>query len=161
MTRFAPLLLVVLALGAAVPAAFADDSTPPATTTTTTTTSTTTTPPPAHGHPLARLRLDILRLRLRLVRLEYRIACHDTTSDRCTQFTQKLVTRLTTVDNAVEQKLTSLNCAGSSTDKRCTLLTKIDAKLKDILQKLQSGTAPSTSDESGLDNAASSLAAGS
>jgi hypothetical protein len=155
MTRFAPLLLVVLALAAAVPAAFADDSTPPTTTTTTTTAA------PAAGHPFARLRLDILRLRLRLVRLEYRVVCHDRSSDRCTQFTQKLVTRLTGIEAAVEKKQTALNCSSSSTDKRCTLLAKIDAKLKDVLQKLQSGAAPSTSDESGLDNAASSLAAGS
>jgi hypothetical protein len=156
MLRFAPLLLVVLALAAAVPAAFADDSTPPATTTTTTTAA-----PPAHAHPFARLRLDILRLRLRLVRLEYRVVCHDTSSDRCTQFTQRLVTRLTALETAVEQKLTTLSCSSSGTDKRCTLLTKIDAKLKNVLQKLQSGAPPSSTDESGLDNAASSLAAGS
>jgi hypothetical protein len=154
MTRFAPLLLVVLALTAAAPAAFADDATPPATTTT-------TSAPPARAHPFARLRLDILRLRLRLARLEYRVACHDTSSDRCTQFTQKLVTRLTSVESNVEKKLTTLNCSSSSTDKRCTLLTKIDAKLKDVIQKLQSGAAPSTTDDSGLDDAASSLAAGS
>ena len=71
------------------------------------------------------------------------------------------VTRLTNVDTAVEQKLTPLNCTCDSADKRCTLLTKIDAKLKDLIQKLQSGSAPSSSDESGLDNAASGLAAGS
>ena len=158
MTRFAPLLLVLLALGAAVPAAFADDSTPPATTTTTTTTASA---PPAKAHPFARLRLDILRLRLRLARLEYRVACHDTSSDRCTQFTQRLVTRLTTVETNVEKKMTTLDCSSSSTDKRCTLLAKLDAKLKDVLQKLQSGAAPSTTDQSGLDSAASSLAAGS
>lgn len=155
MTRFAPLLLVVLALAAAVPVAFADDSTPPTTTTTTTTAA------PATAHPFARLRLDILRLRLRLVRLEYRAACHDATSDRCTQLTKRLVTRLTNVETAVEKRLAALHCSSSSTDKRCTLLAKIDAKLKDVLQKLQSGAAPSTSDESGLASAPSSLAAGS
>lgn len=155
MTRLAPLLLVVLALAAAVPAAFADDSTPPAPTTTTTTTA------PTGSHPFARLRLDILRLRLRLVRLEYRVACHDATSDRCAQFTQKLVSRLANVETAVEKKLTALDCSSSSTDRRCSLLVKLDAKLKDVLQELQSGAAPSTTDESGLDSAASSLAAGS
>jgi hypothetical protein len=159
MTRFAPLLLVVLALAAAVPAAFADDSTPPATTTTTTTTAPAT--PPAHAHPFARIRLELLRLRLRLVRLEFRVVCHDQGSDRCAQFTPKLITRLTNVDNAVEQKMTTLSCTSDGTDKRCVLLAKIDAKLKDVIQKLQSGAAPSTSDESGLDSAASSLAAGS
>jgi hypothetical protein len=157
MTRFAPLLLVVLALATAVPAAFADDSTPPPAATTTTTASA----PPATAHPFARLRLDILRLRLRLARLEYRVVCHDTSGDRCAQFTQKLVTRLTNVESAVEKKMTTLGCSSSSTDKRCTLLAKIDAKLKDVIQKLQSGAAPSTTDESGLDSAASSLAAGS
>ena len=145
MKRLAPLLLVVLALAAAAPAAFAD----------------TTTPTQPQRHPVARIRLELLRLHLRLARLEYRIACHDTSSDRCTQFRQNLITRLTNVDTAVEQKLMSLNCASDSTDKRCTLLTKIDAKLKDVIQKLQSGSAPSSSDESGLDNAAAGLAAGS
>ena len=144
MKRFLPLVLVVFAL-AAVPAAFADGSTPAQ----------------PQGHPIARIRLDLLRLHLQLARVEYRIACHDTSSDRCTQFTQKLVTRLTNVDTAVEQKLTSLNCSSDSSDKRCTLLAKIDTKLKNVLQKLQSGGAPSSSDESALDNAASSLAAGS
>jgi hypothetical protein len=110
---------------------------------------------------VARVRLELLRLHLQLARIEYRIACHDKSSDRCTQFTQKLVTRLTNVDTAVQQKLTSLSCTSDSTDKRCTLLTKIDAKLKDMIQKLQSGSAPSSSDESGLDNAAAGLAAGS
>jgi hypothetical protein len=145
MKRFAPLLLVVLALAAAVPAALAD----------------TTTPTQPQRHPVARIRLEILRLHLQLARLEYRVICHDTSSDRCAQFTQKLVTRLTTVDTAVEQKLTSLNCTSDSTDKRCTLLTKIDTKLKNMIQKLQSGSAPASSDESGLDSAAASLAAGS
>jgi hypothetical protein len=82
---------------------------------------------------VARTRLELLRLHLQLARLEYRIACHDRNSGRCTQFMQKLVTPL----------------------------TKIDAKLQDLIQKLQSGTAPSSSDESGLDNAAAGLAAGS
>jgi len=144
MKRFLPLVLVVLAF-AAVPAAFADGSTPAQ----------------PQGHPIARIRLELLRLHLQLARVEYRIACHDQSSDRCTQFTQKLVTRLTNVDTKVEQKLTSLSCTSDSTDKRCTLLTKIDTKLKDVIQKLQSGTAPSSTDESGLDSAASSLAAGS
>jgi len=135
MTRFAPLLLVVLALGLAVPAAFADDSAPPSTTATTTTTTAT-----GHAHPVARLRLDLLRLRLRLARLEYRAACRDKSSDRCTQFTQKLVTRLTVLENTVEQKLTALNCSSDSTDKRCTLLGKIDAKLKDVLSGLAAGS---------------------
>ena len=137
MKRFAPLFLVVLALAAAVPAAFADDSTPPAPAVTTTTTSPTTSAPPSHAHSLARIRLELLRLRLRLVRLEYRVACHDKSSDRCMQFTQKLVTRLTNVDAAVEQKLTSLSCTSDSTDRRCIALTKIDARLRSILQELQ------------------------
>jgi len=121
MKRLAPLLLVVLALAAAVPAAFAD----------------TTTPTQPQSHQVAPIRLELLRLRLRLVRLEYRVACHDTSSDRCTQFTQKLVTRLTNVDTAVEQKLTSLSCTSDSTDRSCIALTKIDAKLRSILQELQ------------------------
>ena len=140
MKRFAPLLFIVLAL-AAVPAAFADTTTPA--------------PATSQGHPIARIRLELLRVRLQLVRLEYRVACHDTTSDRCAQFTQKVVDRLTTLDGNVQKKSSELNCTSDSSDKRCTVLAKIDEKLQSILQKLQAPA--SSTDDAGLDNAAASL----
>jgi len=121
MKRFAPLLLVVIALAAAVPAAFAD----------------TTTPTQPQRHPVARIRLELLRLHLQLARVEYRIACHDKSSDQCTQFTQKVAERLTTLDGNVQQKLSELNCTSDSTDKRCDVLAKLDEKLQSMLQKLQ------------------------
>jgi len=152
MKRFAPLALIVLAL-AAVPAAFADDSTPTAP----------SSPPatqPASGHPMARVRLELLRIRLQLVHLRYQIACHTPDSDRCTQFTQKVSAGLTKLDGNVQDRITKLNCTSTAgTDKRCDVLTKLDQKLQDVLAKLGSGPSPSSSSsESGLDNAAGSLA---
>jgi hypothetical protein len=155
MSRFAPLLLVVLALAAAVPVvAFADDSTPPAAATTTTTSSTPAAPP-AKGHPLAPMRLEILRLRLQLVHLRYRIVCRQQ-SDACTRLTQKIVDRLTTLDQNVEAKLTQLGCSSASTDSKCSALGRVDAKLQKAIAKLGSGS-PASSDESGLDSAANTL----
>lgn len=156
MKRFAPLLFVVLAL--AVPTvALADDTTPPAPTTT----ATTQQAPP--GHSLAKMRLEILRLRIRLVHLRYRIACHDASSDACAQFTQKIVDRLTTLDKNVQAKATQLGCSSSSTDKKCTVLAKVDAKLQKVIANLSnpssasSSSNASSSDESGLDSAANAL----
>ncbi|MES1248908.1 MAG: hypothetical protein ABUS54_14670 [Actinomycetota bacterium] len=150
MKRFAPLLLVVFALAVPV-AAFADDSTPPPATTTTTTTAT------QQGHPIAKLRLEILGLRLQLVRLRYRVACHDKTSSACTQLTQKLVDRLTTADKNVQAKLTQLGCTSTSTDKKCTALAKVDAKLQKVIANLGSPAPAPSSDESSLDAAAGAL----
>lgn len=155
MKRFAPLLLVVLALAVPV-AALADDSTPTATTTT----STPAQPPQAPQgtrHPFARMRLEILRLRIQLARVEYRVVCRDETSDACAQFTQTLVDRLTAVDQKVQAKMSSVGCASSSADTRCDLLSRVDARLQKLIAKLGSGSAPSTSDQSGLDQAASTL----
>lgn len=148
MKRFAPLLLVVLAL-AAVPAASADDSAPAA-------------PPAAAakaGHPMARIQLEMLRIRLQLVQLRYQVACHDKTSDRCAKFTQNAVDHLTKLDQNLQERIAK-NCAATSTDKRCDVLAKLDQKLQDVIAKLGSGAAPgsSSSSESGLDNAAGSLA---
>ena len=140
MKRFAPLLLVVLAL-AAVPAALADDSTPAA---------------PLAPAQHAPVQLQLLRIRLQLVRLRYRIACHKQESDRCTQFTQKAVAGLTKLDGNVQARLTK-NCASTSTDKRCDVLTKLDQKLQDLIAKL-GNPASTSSDSSALDNAAGALA---
>ena len=154
MKRFAPLLLTVFAL-AAVPAAFADDAPAP---------STPAAPPATQpaagdqqsGHPLFRIRLEMLQIRLQLVQLRYRIACHKQDSDRCTQFTQKVTDRLTKLDQNVQDRIAK-NCSSTSTDKRCDVLSKIDQKLQDVLANLGKA-APSSSGESGLDNAAGSLA---
>ena len=145
MKRFAPLLLIVFAL-AAVPAAFADDAPAP---------STPSAPAAKAGHPMARIQLEMIRIRLQLVRLRYQIACHKQDSDRCTQFTQKVTDGLTKLDQNVQDRIAK-NCTSTSNDKRCDVLTKLDQKLQAVLAKL--GTAPSASGESGLDNAAGSLA---
>jgi hypothetical protein len=151
MKRFAPLLLVVLAL-AAVPVAFADDAPAPST----------PSAPAAKtgGHPVARIQLELLRIRLQLVHLRYRIACHTQNSDRCTQFTQKVTAGLTKLDQNVQDRIAK-NCTSStSTDKRCEVLTKLDQRLQDVIANLGKAPAPSPSPsgESGLDNAAGSLA---
>lgn len=146
MKRFAPLLLIVFAL-AAVPAAFADDAPAPS--------APTAPAAKAGGHPIARIQLEMLRIRLQLVHLRYQIACHKQDSDRCTQFTQKVTDGLTKLDQNVQDRIAK-NCTSTSNDKRCDVLTKLDQKLQDVLAKL--GTAPSASGESGLDNAAGSLA---
>jgi hypothetical protein len=155
MKRFAPLALLVLAF-AVTPVAFADD----------------TTPAPAApaavaqgaGHPVLRMRVEILRLRLQLIHLRYAIACHDTQSDRCTQFTQKVVDRLTKVGGNVQSRIDALKqCASDSTDAKCKnadkkidLLTKIDTRLQNVIAKLGSPSSDSSSD-SAVDQAANAL----
>ena len=141
MKRLASLIAIVFAF-AIVPVALADDG------------GGTTTPstPAKAGAPIARLRLDILRLRLDLVHLRYRIVCHKADSEKCTQFTQKIVDRLTTLDGNVKDKL-----AGCTTgDKKCTVLQKLDDRLQKIIAKL--GSPSATTSESGLDQAAGDLA---
>jgi hypothetical protein len=140
MKRLASLIAVVFAF-AIVPVALADTTQPPA--------------KPA-GAPVAKLRLDLLRLRLDIVHLRYRIVCHDRSSDACTQFTQQIVDRLTTLDGNVQQKL-----AGCTTgDKKCTVLQKVDARLQKIIDRLSNPTSSSSAStsESGLDQAAGDLA---
>ena len=157
MKRFAPLALIVLAL-AAVPAALADNGAPSA--------PPSVTPPatqpaqPANGHPGARIQLELLRIRLQIVRLRYRIACHKQDSDRCATFKQNVVDRLTKLDQNVQGRI-STNCTSTSTDKRCDVLTKLDQKLQDVISKLGAVAGSSSStDSSGLDNAAGALAGG-
>jgi hypothetical protein len=123
MKRLAPLALIVLAL-AAVPVALADDAPPPAP------------PAAAAAHDGGHLRLQILRLQLRLVGLRYRVACKDDSSDRCTEFTQKVTDRLTKLDDNVQAKLTELKCTPDSTERKCAVLTKLDSRLQDMLAKL-------------------------
>jgi hypothetical protein len=136
MKRLASLVAVVFAL-AAVPVALADNGTPST--------------PATAGHPIARLRLDVLRLRLDLVHLRYRAVCRKADSDRCTQFTQKIVDRLTTLDGTIQKKLD-----GCTADQACTVLQKLDDRIEKVIDKLRNPS--STGDESGLDQAAGDLA---
>jgi hypothetical protein len=135
MKRIASLVAVVFAL-AVVPAALSADNPQQ---------------PARAGAPIARLRLDVLRLRLDLVHLRYRVACRDQSSDRCAQFTQKIVGRLTTLDGNIQKKLDG--CTG---DKKCTVLQKIDDRIEKVIGKLRNPS--STDDESSLDQAAGDLA---
>ena len=163
MKRFAPLALVVLAL-AAVPAALADDGSTPAPTA------------PAPAAPTLRqagvgTRLEILRLRLRIVQLRFALHCGaggNGPSDRCVAFAQKVELRLQTLDGKVQKKIDELqSCSSTSTDPTCknadkklALLRKVDAHLQAVIQKLQDwlnskgATAPSNS---ALDQAANDL----
>jgi hypothetical protein len=129
MRRLTLLSLVVLAL-ALVPGALAEDA-PPGTTATTTTATTTTPARPGHA---PKLRLEIIRLRIRLAHLRYRAACRDETSDRCTEYTQKAVERLTKLDEAVQSKLEQ--CTSDSEKRTCKALAKLDERLQDALAKL-------------------------
>ena len=150
MKRLASLIAIVFAF-AIVPVALADAGG-----------STTPAPAAKAGAPVAKLRLDILRLRLDLVHLRYRIVCHRADSDKCTQFTQKIVDRLTTLDGNVQQKLA--DCSTTDSSKKCTVLQKVDDRLQKIIAKLGNPTPSSTSTtsesglDSGLDRAAGDLA---
>jgi len=172
MKRFAPLALIVLAL-AVVPAAFGDDTTPapaqPA--------AAPATQPaqPNAGRSGIRTRVEILRLRMRIVELRFRLHCGqngNASHDRCVAFAQKVEDRLTKLDGNVQQKLTELKaCTPDSTDPKCKnadkkieLLTKVDAYLQKVMQKVQdwlngksSDTSSSPSSDSALDQAAASL----
>jgi hypothetical protein len=168
MKRFAPLALIVLAL-AIVPAAFADDSTPaptqpiaaPAT-------------QPAQqnaGRPGIRMRVEILRLRMRIVELRFRLHCGqngNASHDKCVAFAQKVEDRLTKLDGNVQAKLAELKaCTPDSTDAKCKnadkkieVLSKVDTYLQSVIQKVQAwlnGTPSSASSDSALDQAAASL----
>jgi hypothetical protein len=172
MKRFAPLALIVLAL-AVVPAAFGDDTTPapaqpagaPAT-------------QPAQlgaGRSGIRTRVEILRLRLRILELRFRLHCGqngNASHDRCVAFAQKVEDRLAKLDGNVQAKLTELKaCTPDSTDPKCKnadkkieVLTKVDAYLQKVLQQVQdwlngksSDTSSSSSSDSALDQAAASL----
>ena len=160
MKRFVPVLLAALAL-AVVPVALADNGG-----------STTTTPTPAAagplaGHPIARMRLQILRLRVDIVRVRVARLCFVASSDRCTAFLQKVEQRLQTLDTNVEQKITDLKaCTSTSTDQSCknadkkiAVLTKVDTRLQALIQALQKRLdgSTTTSTDSSLNHDAGSL----
>ena len=180
MKRFAPLALVVLAL-ALIPAAFADDSTPVPTQPTTTTAPATTPPatPPtgqkAGGRSGVQLRIEILRLRLQIVQLRFRLHCGqngNASQARCVAFAQKVVAQLTKLDANVQAKIAELkNCTPNSTDPKCknadkkiAVLTRVDTRLQNVIQKLNawlngksSDSSSSSSSDSALDQAAAGL----
>jgi hypothetical protein len=172
MKRFAPLLLIVLAL-ALVPAALADDTTPSAQPTAPAAQASAQS---AAGHGNLRLRLEIMRLRVQIVRLRFRLHCGrngNAPQSTCVAFAQKVEDRLTAFDGNVQKKLGDLqSCTSGSTDTNCknadkkiALLTKIDQRLQTAIQNIQkwidgqgSATAPSSpSSDSALDQAASNL----
>jgi hypothetical protein len=176
MKRFAPLALIVLAL-ALVPAALADGTTPAPTPPTAT--QPTATPPPADqqnaaGHPGVRMRIEILHLRLQIVRLRFRLNCGPNgraSHDKCVAFAQKIVERLTKLDANVQQKIVELHaCTPDSTDATCKnadkkidVLTKLDTRLQNVIQKLQdwlNGKGASTSSDPSTDGALDQAAAG-
>jgi hypothetical protein len=169
MKRFAPLALIVFAL-AIVPAACADDSIPAPTQPSAATPAT----QPAQqnaGRPGIRMRIEILRLRMRIVELRFRLHCGqngNASHEKCVAFAQKVEDRLTKLDGNVQAKLAELkSCTPDSTDPKCKnadkkieVLTKVDTYLRNVIQKVQAwlnGSPSSTSSDSALDQAASSL----
>jgi hypothetical protein len=168
MKRFAPLALIVLALAIA-PAALADDSTPAPTQPTA---APATQPAQQNaGRSGIRMRIEILRLRMRIVELRFRLHCGqngNASHDKCVAFAQKVEDRLTKLDGNVQAKLAELKaCTPDSTDPKCKnadkkieVLTKVDTYLQSVMQKVHdwlNGSSSSASSDSALDQAASSL----
>jgi hypothetical protein len=170
MKRFTTLALVVFAL-AAVPAAFADDTTPPAQPAATTATA------PARqngGAGNARIRVELLRLRLEIVNLRFRLHCGPNSkapADKCHARAEQMLARMQKIDAKVQAKLTELKaCTPDSADAKCknaarkiAVLTKLDTRLQNAIQKLQDyldgkSSAPTDpSSDSALDQAANQL----
>jgi hypothetical protein len=173
MKRFTTLALVVFAL-AAVPAAFADDTTPPARSADTTATTTTPTQRQNSGNGNARMRVELLRLRLNIVKLRFRLHCGPNgkaPADKCHTRAEQMLARLQKIDANVQAKITELKaCTPASTDAKCknaerkiAVLTKLDTRLQNAIQKLQdylagkSATPTDPSSDSALDQAANQL----
>ena len=171
MKRFTTLALVVFAL-AAIPAAFADDTTPPTRPADTTATAPAPAQPRQNGG--ARMRVELLRLRLEIVNLRFRLHCGPNgkaPADKCHARAEKMLARLQKIDANVQAKLTELKaCTADSTDAKCknavrkiAVLTKLDTRLQNAIQKLQdyldgkSSTPTDPSSDSALDQAANQL----
>ncbi|HUJ91094.1 MAG TPA: hypothetical protein VLW05_00225 [Gaiellaceae bacterium] len=170
-TKLVPLALVVLAL-AAVPVALGDGggSTPP-------TAGTTPTATQGQAGNAVRLRLQNLRNRIELAGQRFAKHCGSGANgapQQCTQFAQKIETRLQTLDSKVQAKIQTLQaCTSSSTDQSCknadkkvALLQKLDTRLQTLIQKVQAwlggsssstGSSGSSTSDSGLDQAAAGL----
>lgn len=172
MKRFTTLALVVFAL-AAVPAAFADDTAPP--TRPADTTATTSTQQRQNGGTgNARMRVELLRLRLEIVNLRFRLHCGPNgkaPADKCHARAEQMLARMQKIDAKVQAKLAELKaCTPDSTDAKCknaarkiAVLTKLDTRLQNAIQKLQdyldgkSSTPTDPSSDSALDQAANQL----
>ena len=174
--KIVPLALVVLAL-AAVPVALGDGGSNPVGGTTPPVTQTQTqTPAQAGRGDAARLRLQILRDRLRLVGLRFARNCRGGatgSSQQCVAFAQKVEARLQQLDANVQAKIQKLQaCTSTSTDTTCknadrkiALLQKLDRRLQTLIQKVQgwlagsgsSSSSGSSTSDSGLDQAAAGL----
>ena len=173
MKRFTTLALVVFAL-AAVPAAFADDTTPPARPASAPATAPATQPERQNGGAgNARTRVEILRLRVEIVKLRFRLHCGPNgkaPADKCHARAEQILARLKKIDANVQAKIAELKaCTPDSTDPKCknadrkiAVLTKLDERLQNAIQKLQDwldgkGAAPDASSDSALDQAANQL----
>jgi chromosome segregation ATPase len=176
MKRFTTLALVVFAL-AAVPAAFADDTTPPARPADTTATAPVKAPAQERqngGKGNARTKVEILRLRMEIAKLRFRLHCGPNgkaPADKCHARAEQMLARLKSIDAKVQAKLAELKaCTPDSTDATCknaarkiAVLTKLDTRLQNAIQKLQdyldgkSSTPADPSSDSALDQAANQL----
>ncbi len=171
MKRFTTLALVVFAL-AAVPAALADDTAPP--TRPADATATTPTQLQNGGVGNARIRVELLRLRLEIVSLRFRLHCGPhgkAPADKCHARADLMLARMQKIDAKVQAKLAELKaCTADSTDAKCknaarkiAVLTKLDTRLQNAIQKLQdyldgkSSTPTDPSSDSALDQAANQL----
>jgi hypothetical protein len=168
MKRFTTLALVVFAL-AAVPAAFADDTAPP------TRPADTTAQQRQNGAAgNARMRVELLRLRLEIVNLRFRLHCGPNgkaPADKCHARAELMLARMQKIDAKVQAKLAELKaCTPDSADARCKnaarkieVLTKLDTRLQNAIQKLQdyldgkSSTPTDASSDSALGQAANQL----
>jgi len=174
MKRFTTLALVVFAL-AAVPAAFADDTAPPTRPADTTAPAPTTAQQRQNGGAgNARVRAELLRLRLEIVNLRFRLHCGPNgkaPADKCHARAEQMLARMQKIDAKVQAKLAELKaCTPDSTDAKCrnaarkiAVLTKLDTRLQNAIQKLQDyldgkSSAPTDpSSDSALDQAANQL----
>jgi hypothetical protein len=159
MKRFTILALVVFAL-AAVPAAPADDG---------------GAAQQQRQAPAARAalktRVEIVALRVQIVRLRFALHCRGgKDAERCAAFAQKVVDRLTTLDENVQKRIDTIeqSCPSSSTgekcknaDKRLAFLQQVDEHLQTLVARIKTklgGTAsPSSTSDDALDAAASQL----
>jgi hypothetical protein len=173
MKRFTTLALVVFAL-AAVPAAFADDTAPPTRSADTTAPTPTAAQQRQNGGGNARVRVELLRLRLEIVNLRFRLHCGPNgkaPADKCHARAEQMLARMQKIDAKVQAKLAELKaCTPDSADAKCknatrkiAVLTKLDTRLQNAIQKLQdyldgkSSTPTDPSSDSALDQAANQL----
>jgi len=179
MKRLIPLAFTVLAL-AAVPAASADNGgTPPAGAATPASQQ----DQPGQGAHAARRRIELLRLRIRLVERRFDRRCGSSSASApqaCLDFAKKAEDRLTKLDGKIKARIEKIQatCGAATTDPTCKhadrrieLLQKIDTGVQALAQKVQDwldgktvsaggaggGPASGSSSDSSLDQAAAGL----